>query len=61
MLFAIEAPVDEFGEMAAGETMVASVAERLAIARRAVSQADARRTIIELTEAGRTVVRAVRA
>lgn len=78
VLFAIEAPVDEFGEMAAGETMVASVAERLAIdpsrasrvvsemvemgyARRAVSQADARRTIIELTDAGRTVVRAVRA
>jgi DNA-binding MarR family transcriptional regulator len=78
VLFAIEAPVDEFGEMAGGETMVASVAERLAIdpsrasrvvsemveagfARRAVSQADARRTIIELTETGRTVVEAVRA
>ena len=78
VLFAIEAPVDEFGEMAAGETMVASVAERLAIdpsrasrvvsemveagyARRAVSQADARRTIIELTDTGRTVVEAVRA
>lgn len=78
VLFAIEAPVDEFGEMAGGETMVASVAERLAIdpsrasrvvsemveagyARRAVSQADARRTIIELTDTGRTVVEAVRA
>lgn len=78
VLFAIEAPVDEFGEMASGETMVASVAERLAIdpsrasrvvsemveagyARRAVSQADARRTIIELTETGRAVVEAVRA
>lgn len=78
VLFAIEAPVDEFGEMAAGETMVASVAERLAIdpsrasrvvsemveagyARRAVSQADARRTIIELTDTGRAVVEAVRA
>lgn len=78
VLFAIEAPVDEFGEMAAGETMVASVAERLAIdpsrasrvvsemveagyARRAVSQADARRTIIELTPAGDAVVKAVRA
>ncbi len=78
VLFAIEAPVDEFGEMAGGETMVASVAERLAIdpsrasrvvsemvdmgyARRAVSQADARRTIIELTDAGRTIVEAVRA
>ena len=78
VLFAIEAPADEFGEMAAGETMVASVAERLAIdpsrasrvvsemvemgyARRAVSQADARRTIIELTTAGQTIVKAVRA
>lgn len=78
VLFAIAAPVDEFGEMAGGETMVASVAERLAIdpsrasrvvsemveggyARRAVSQADARRTIIELTDAGRAVVEAVRA
>ena len=78
VLFAIEAPVDEFGEMAGGETMVASVAERLAIdpsrasrvvsemveagyARRAVSQADARRTIIELTNTGRAVVEAVRA
>ena len=78
VLSAIEAPADEFGEMAGGETMVASVAERLAIdpsrasrvvsemvemgyARRAVSQADARRTIIELTPAGRTIVEAVRA
>ena len=78
VLSAIEAPADEFGEMAGGETMVASVAERLAIdpsrasrvvsemvemgyARRAVSQADARRTIIELTDSGRTVVEAVRA
>ncbi|WEK06580.1 MAG: MarR family transcriptional regulator [Candidatus Devosia phytovorans] len=78
VLFAIEAPVDEFGEMAGGETMVASVAERLAIdpsrasrvvsemvemgyARRAVSQADARRAIVELTDKGRTVVEAVRA
>lgn len=78
VLVAIEAPVDEFGDTANGETMVASVAERLAIdpsrasrvvsemvamgyARRAVSQADARRTIIELTPAGRTVVEAVRA
>lgn len=78
VLTAIEAPVDEFGEMAGGETMIASVAERLAIdpsrasrvvsemvdmgyARRAVSQADARRTIIELTDAGRTIITAVRA
>ena len=78
VLVSIEAPVDEFGEMAGGETMVASVAERLGIdpsrasrvvsemveagyARRAVSQADARRTIIELTDAGRAIVSAVRA
>lgn len=78
VLSAIEAPADEFGEMAGGETMVSSVAERLAIdpsrasrvvsemvemgfARRAVSQADARRTIIELTDAGQTIVEAVRA
>jgi len=78
VLFAIDAPVDEFGELAGGETMVATVAERLAIdpsrasrvvsemvdmghARRAVSQADARRTIIELTDKGQTVVEAVRA
>lgn len=33
----------------------------LGYARRAVSQADARRTIIELTDAGRTIVEAVRA
>lgn len=63
---------------ALGETMVASVAERLGIdpsrasrlvsemvelgfVRRAVSQADGRRTIIELTDRGRTVVDAVRA
>jgi DNA-binding MarR family transcriptional regulator len=78
VLMAIEASVDEFGEAAQGETMVNSVAERLAIdpsrasrvvgemvaagyARRAVSQADARRTIVELTEAGQAVVDAVRA
>jgi len=78
VLVAIEAPVDQFVEAATGETMVATVADRLAIdpsrasrvvsemveagyARRAVSQADARRTIIELTDAGRAVVEAVRA
>ncbi len=77
VLVAIDAPANEFGETA-GETMVATVAERLAIdpsrasrvvsemvelgyAKRAVSQADARRTIIELTEAGMAVVEAVRA
>jgi DNA-binding MarR family transcriptional regulator len=77
VLAAIEAPEPEFGERQ-GETMVATVAERLNIdpsrasrlvsemvdqgfARRAVSQADARRTIIELTERGRAVVDAVRA
>jgi DNA-binding MarR family transcriptional regulator len=78
VLVAIEAPVDEFGEQAGGETMVGSVAERLAIdpsrasrivsemvdggyARRAVSQADARRSIIELTPRGQAIVEAVRA
>lgn len=78
VLVAIEAPVGEFGETVSGETMVATVAERLNIdpsrasrvvsemvelgyARRAVSQADARRTIIELTDAGRAIVEAVRA
>lgn len=77
VLTAIDAPAPEFGE-SQGETMVATVAERLNIdpsrasrlvsemvdqgfARRAVSQADARRTIIELTERGRVVVDAVRA
>jgi len=77
VLVAIEAPVNEFGANL-GETMVSTVAERLAIdpsrasrvisdmveagyARRAVSQADARRTIIELTERGTAVVEAVRA
>ena len=78
VLMAIEASVDEFGDAARTETMVNSVAERLAIdpsrasrvvgemvaagyARRAVSQSDARRTIVELTSAGQEVVDAVRA
>lgn len=78
VLTAIEAPAPEFGAETEGETMVATVAERLNIdpsrasrlvsemveagfARRAVSQADARRTIIELTGRGRAVVDAVRA
>jgi DNA-binding MarR family transcriptional regulator len=78
VLVAIAAPVDEFGEAAGGETMVSSVAERLAIdpsrasrlvselvdqgyARRAVSQADARRSIVELTPAGQAITDAVRA
>jgi DNA-binding MarR family transcriptional regulator len=77
VLVAIEAPVAQFGD-SEGETMVATVAERLGIdpsrasrivsemveagyARRAVSQADARRTIIELTDAGQTIIEAVRA
>lgn len=77
VLVAIEGPGKEFGE-AAGETMVATVADRLNIdpsrasrmvsemvelgyARRAVSQADARRAIVELTEQGHAVVDAVRA
>ena len=77
VLVAIEAPPAQFGD-STGETMVATVAERLAIdpsrasrlvsemveagyAQRAVSQADARRTIIELTAAGRLIIEAVRA
>ena len=76
VLFAIAGPMDP--AEAPGETMVATVAERVNIdpsrasrlvsemvehgfARRAVSQADARRTIIELTERGRAVVDSVRA
>lgn len=77
VLFAIAAPVHEFGG-ASGETMVGTVAERLGIdpsrasrlvaemvtagyARRAVSQIDARRTILELTPLGEAVVEAVQA
>ena len=77
VLVAIAGPEDEFG-ISAGETMVATVAERLSIdpsrasrvvsemveagyARRAVSQADARRTIIELSDAGVAIIEAVRA
>jgi len=77
VLTAISGPISEFGETE-GETMVATVAERLNIdpsrasrlvselveegyAQRAVSQADARRTIIELTARGAAVVDAVRA
>src|SRR6218665_1227920 len=47
VLSAIEAPVDEFGEMAGGETMVASVAERLAI-----DPSRASRVVSEMVEAG---------
>jgi DNA-binding MarR family transcriptional regulator len=77
VLAAIEGPASEFGE-GGGETMVATVAERLVIdpsrasrlvsemvdqgfARRAISQADARRAIVELTPRGQAVVDAVRA
>lgn len=77
VLVAIDGPANEFG-VAAGETMVGTVAERLAIdpsrasrlvsemvdqgyARRAVSQADARRAVVVLTEPGKAVVEAVRA
>lgn len=77
VLFAIVAPEHEFAGGTESETMVSTVAERLAIdpsrasrivtemvasgyARRAVSQSDARRTILELTEAGRAVVSATR-
>lgn len=77
VLVAIWAPSREFRCKAGEETMVATVAERLAIdpsrasrlisdliakglARRAVSQQDARRTIVQLTEDGKEIVRAVR-
>lgn len=77
VLVAILGSSVQFGEDK-GETMVATVAERLNIdpsrasrlvsemvekgfAQRAVSQADARRTIIELTGRGHAVVDAVRA
>ena len=77
VLVAILGSPAQFGENE-GETMVATVAERLNIdpsrasrlvsemvekgfARRTVSQADARRTIIALTERGEAVVDAVRA
>lgn len=76
VLVAIDAPRIEFGD-AAGEAMVATVAERLSIdpsrasrlvselvaagyAARAASQQDARRTIVELTPLGRSVLEAVR-
>ncbi|WP_245510627.1 MarR family winged helix-turn-helix transcriptional regulator [Antarcticimicrobium sediminis] len=77
VLIAISAPANEFGDREGQETMVCTVAERLAIdpsrasrlvsdliskklARRTVSQQDARRTIVELSENGKAVVRAVR-
>jgi DNA-binding MarR family transcriptional regulator len=47
VLVAIEAPVDEFGEAASGETMVASVADRLAI-----DPSRASRVVSEMVEAG---------
>lgn len=77
VLFAIDATPEEFGSAKPSETMVGTVAERLAIdpsrasrmvaemvgagyVRRAVSQADGRRAIVELTDAGLAVVAAVR-
>lgn len=77
VLAAIDGASVEFGK-AGDETMVGTVAERLAIdpsrasrmvadmvtagyARREVSQADARRTVIALTPAGRAITEAVRA
>ncbi|WIY53830.1 MarR family transcriptional regulator [Devosia sp. YIM 151766] len=77
VLYAIEGPAPEFGEaggeimvatVAERLNIDPSRASRLVsemveqgFARRAVSQADARRTIIELTERGQSVVDAVRA
>jgi DNA-binding MarR family transcriptional regulator len=77
VLIAIDAPTNEFGETN-GETMVNTIADRLAIdpsrasrlvaemveagyAVRVASQADARRTLVQLTEAGRAIVDGVRA
>ncbi len=77
VLVAIDAPANEFGQTT-GETMVNTIAERLAIdpsrasrlvaemveagyAVRIASQADARRTLVELTDAGRAIVDGVRA
>jgi DNA-binding MarR family transcriptional regulator len=77
VLVAIEGPEPEFGETqgetmvakvaerlnidpSRASRLVSEMVE-LGFARRAVSQADARRTIIELTEQGRAVVDAVRA
>ncbi|MBV7394274.1 winged helix DNA-binding protein [Mameliella alba] len=77
VLIAVRAPVNEFGEGSGEETMVSTVASRLAIdpsrasrltsqlikrglLRRAVSQQDARRAVLELTEAGERAVEAVR-
>ncbi|GAA5065114.1 MarR family winged helix-turn-helix transcriptional regulator [Maritalea mobilis] len=76
-LMAVWAPVNEFDDSPDGETMVATVADRLGIdpsrasrltadlirlglIRRAVSQVDGRRTILEPTDLGHEVVRAVR-
>ncbi|MEQ9814718.1 MAG: MarR family transcriptional regulator [Azospirillaceae bacterium] len=78
VLTAIAAPENEFGGEAGGETMVSTVAERLAIdpsrasrlvaemvaaghVRRAVSQTDGRRAVVQLTPSGQRVVDAVRA
>lgn len=78
VLVAIEGRRNEFAIDEGEETMVASVAERLAIdpsrasrvvsemvgagyAVRNISQADARRTIIALSPAGKAIVEAVRA
>lgn len=77
VLMAVWAPTREFGEAEGEETMVSTVAARLAIdpsrasrltsglikrgyLRRAVSQQDARRAVLELTEAGIRAVEAVR-
>ena len=77
VLMAVSAPVTEFGEGAEEETMVSTIAARLAIdpsrasrvttdlialglLRRAASQADGRRSIVELTDGGARIVEAVR-
>ncbi|MGP6087365.1 MarR family winged helix-turn-helix transcriptional regulator [Antarctobacter jejuensis] len=77
VLMAVWAPSREFGKAGGEETMVSTVAARLAIdpsrasrltsslikrgyLRRAVSQKDARRAVLQLTEAGIRAVEAVR-
>jgi DNA-binding MarR family transcriptional regulator len=77
VLAAIDGFGAEFDSTSNGETMVATIAERLSIdpsrasrmaaemvgagyAERIASQADARRTLIRLTQAGRTILHAVR-
>ncbi|SNS32619.1 MarR family winged helix-turn-helix transcriptional regulator [Antarctobacter heliothermus] len=77
VLMAVRAPSNEFADAKGEETMVSTVATRLAIdpsrasrltsalikrgfLRRAVSQQDARRAVLELTDTGERAIEAVR-